>query len=174
MAIREIVKLPNEILRRKAQPVETFDADLQQLIDDMIETMRVAPGVGLAAPQIDVPLRLVVVEYGGEADEDYDDDAPPKKKLFALVNPEITRASTETEVATEGCLSIPGLVGDVERAVSVTVTAQNRHGQPIKVKAKGWLARIFQHEIDHINGILYIDKATKVQSLQEDEDAPRA
>lgn len=173
MPIREIVKHPNEILRRKALPVKTFDADLQQLIDDMIETMRLAPGVGLAAPQVNVPLRVAVIEYGGEADEE-NGDKPPKKKLFALVNPEITRASKETEVATEGCLSIPGLVGDVERSVSVTVSAQNRRGQPIKLKASGWLARIFQHEIDHINGILYIDKATKVQSLQYDEDAPRA
>lgn len=175
MTIRDIVTHPNDVLRRKAQPVKNFDADLQTLIDDMIETMRVAPGVGLAAPQVNVPLRVIVVEYGGEAEDEEIEDDPPKKKLFALVNPEITRASKETKVASEGCLSIPGLVGDVERSVSVTVTAQNRRGQPTKIKATGWLARIFQHEIDHINGVLYIDKATKVQSLQEDdEDAPRA
>lgn len=174
MPIREIVKHPNDVLRRKAQPVKNIDTDLQTLIDDMIETMRAAPGVGLAAPQVNVPVRVIVVEYGGEADEETNGNSP-EKKLYVLVNPEITRASKETDVASEGCLSIPGLVGDVERAMSVTVTAQNRRGQPTKVKASGWLARIFQHEIDHINGILYIDKATQVHSLQdEDQEAPRA
>ncbi|MEX2142961.1 MAG: peptide deformylase [Anaerolineales bacterium] len=172
MPIRDIVKHPNESLRRKARPVETFDAELQRLIDDMIETMRAAPGVGLAAPQINVPLRVTVVEYGEEPDEEAN-GRPPEKKLFTLINPEITRASIETEVASEGCLSIPGLVGDVDRAVTVTIKAQNRRGQQVRIKASGWLARIFQHEIDHLNGVLFIDKALKVQALQagdEEED----
>ncbi|MEX2160585.1 MAG: peptide deformylase [Anaerolineales bacterium] len=166
MAIREIIKHPNDILRRKARPVETFDAELQRLIDDMFETMRAAPGVGLAGPQINVPLRLAVIEYG-EPPEEEANGQPPKKKLFTIINPEITRQSEETEVASEGCLSIPGLVGDVERAASVTVKAQNRHGQSVKIKASGWLARIFQHEIDHLNGVLFIDKAENIQQLQE-------
>ncbi|MEX1247877.1 MAG: peptide deformylase [Anaerolineales bacterium] len=166
MSIREIVTHPNEVLRRKARPVETFDAELQRLIDDMIDTMRAAPGVGLAAPQVNVPLRVAVVEYGDPPDEE-SHGHPAEKKLFVIVNPEITRASEETEVAGEGCLSIPGLVGDVVRAVSVTVKAQNRRGQPVKIKAGGWMARIFQHEIDHLNGMLFIDKAEKIQQLQE-------
>ncbi len=178
MPIREIIKHPNDILRRKARPVETFDAELQQLIDDMVATMRAAPGVGLAAPQVNVPLRVAVVEFGEEPDEDANGNLPenlpenpPEKKLFVLINPEITRLSTELETASEGCLSIPGLVGDVERAHTVTVKAQNRRGQPLKIKASGWLARILQHEIDHLNGVLFIDRALKLEVLQEGDAA---
>jgi len=171
MPILNIIKHPDDILRRKARPVETFDADLQRLIDDMVETMRAAPGVGLAAPQVNVPLRVAVVEFGEEPDEEANGN-PPEKKLFTLVNPELTRLSTDLETASEGCLSIPGLVGDVERAVTVTVKAQNRRGQPLKIKASGWLARIFQHEIDHLNGVLFIDKALKLEVLQEGDADP--
>jgi peptide deformylase len=175
MSIREIVKHPNDILRRKAQPVKAIDAEMRQLLDDMVETMRAAPGVGLAGPQVNVPLRVIVVEFGEEPEED-GDTKPAPKQLFTLVNPEITRVSTETETATEGCLSIPGLVGDVERATSVTVKALNKRGQPVKIKATGWLARIFQHEIDHINGVLFIDRAENIQALREEdaEETPRA
>jgi peptide deformylase len=137
----------------------------------MIETMRQAPGVGLAAPQVNVSQRILVVEYGEEPDED-EDPKPAPKKLYALINPEISRASKETEIANEGCLSIPGIVGDVERSLSVTVLGQNRHGQPVKIKASGWLARIFQHEIDHLNGVLFIDRAEKVFQLQEEAPPP--
>jgi peptide deformylase len=172
MPIREIVKHPNDVLRRKAARVETINDSTQQLIDDMIETMRLAPGVGLAAPQVNVPLRIVVVEYGAEPDEDEEDAKPAPKKLYTLINPEISRSSKETEVANEGCLSIPGIVGDVERSLSVTVLGQNRHGQPVKIKASGWLARIFQHEIDHLNGVLFIDRAEKVFQLQEEAPPP--
>ncbi|MCL5428731.1 MAG: peptide deformylase [Chloroflexi bacterium] len=175
MSIREIVKYPNDILRRKARPVETMDKEIKQLLDDMVETMRAAPGVGLAGPQVNRPLRVIVVEYGEELDPE-GNGTPPKKKLFTLVNPEITRASIETETATEGCLSIPGLIGNVERAASVTVKALNRRGQPVKIKASGWLARIFQHEVDHLNGVLFIDRAEKVQAIQEEdaEETPLA
>jgi peptide deformylase len=175
MSIREIVKHPNDILRRKARPVEQVNAEIKYLLDDMVETMRAAPGVGLAGPQVNVPLRVIVVEYGEEPDEE-DNGKQPEKELFTLINPEITRTSTETETATEGCLSIPGLIGDVERASSVTVKALNRRGQPVKIKASGWLARIFQHEVDHLNGVLFIDRATTVQAVQEEdaEQTPRA
>jgi peptide deformylase len=175
MPLLEIVKHPNDILRRKAQSVGEVDDDIRRLLDDMVDTMRAAPGVGLAGPQVDVPQRVIVVEYGEEP-EDSENGKPPKKDLYTLVNPEITRSSTETEIATEGCLSIPGLVGEVERATSVTVKALNRRGQPVKIKAKGWLARIFQHEIDHINGILFIDRAVKVHSIEPEdkEETPLA
>lgn len=156
MAIRKIVTVPEPVLRKKARKVTEFGADLQTLIDDMVETMRQAPGVGLAAPQIDVPLRVIVVEFG----DDEDDDAP--LKLYTVINPEISRMDVETEVGTEGCLSIPGYVGDVERPIAITVKGLNRRGQPIKIKAEGWLARIFQHEIDHLEGVLFIDRAEKV------------
>lgn len=174
MSVLKIVTHPNEMLRRKARPVTKIDAGVQRLIDDMIETMRAAPGVGLAATQVNEPIRIIVVEYGGEPSEEKL-NGHEEKKLYTLINPEISRASTETDTASEGCLSIPGLVGDVERSIEVTVKAQNRRGQPVKVKAEGWLARIFQHEVDHLNGVLFIDRAEKVYQLQEDEEAaPRA
>ncbi len=166
MAIRNIITVPHPTLRRKARPVTRFDKELQTLIDDMVETMRAAPGVGLAAPQVDVSLRVIVVEYGD------DENAPPR--LYAMVNPEITRFSRETEIGIEGCLSIPGLLGDVERSTSITVKGQNRHGQPVKLKLRGWVARIFQHEIDHLNGVLFTDKALEVFKPTEMDEQPIA
>jgi peptide deformylase len=168
MAIRTIVTLPDPVLRRKARPVTKFDKDLQTLIDDMIETMREAPGVGLAAPQVGVPERVIVVEYAEpEETEEGEEPKEVEPKLYVLVNPEIVKASTETEVGVEGCLSIPKLVGEVERQVEVRIKGLNRRGQPMKLKAEGWLARIFQHEIDHINGVLFTDHATKVWQPEE-------
>ena len=164
MPVREIITHPAPVLRRKAHKVTIFGSDLQNLIDDMVETMRQAPGVGLAAPQVEVSARVIVVEYQEKDDEE---DAP--LKLFTVVNPEIARVSEDTEIGTEGCLSIPGFVGDVERPYAVTVKGQNRHGKPVRIQAKGWLARIFQHEIDHLNGVLFIDRAIKVWKLQEEE-----
>ena len=169
MALRKIVTLPDPILHRKARKVTGFDPDLQTLLDDMLETMRDAPGVGLAAPQVNVPLRAIVVEYGENDDEGQ--EVPPK--LFIVVNPEITRFSKEMETGTEGCLSIPGYVGDVKRSISITVKGQNRHGQPLKIKANGWLARVFQHEVDHLDGILFPDRAERVWKLDE-QGAPEA
>ena len=157
MTLRQIVTLPDPILRRKARPVTRFDAELQALIDDMVETMRDAPGVGLAAPQVGVSERVIVMEY---TENEEDEEAP--KKLFVMVNPEIKAFSDETEEGIEGCLSVPGWQGEVKRALAVTVKGQTRRGQSMKVKAKGWLARIFQHEIDHLNGVVFTDLATKV------------
>ena len=165
MAIREIITLPDPILRRKARPVKDFGPEFQTLVDDMIETMRDAPGVGLAAPQVNIPLRLFVAEWG----DDEDEDAP--KKTYVLVNPEIKRMSRETVVGVEGCLSIPGYMGEVERPTEVTVQALNRRGQKMRLKARGWLARILQHEYDHLNGDLFIDKAERVwQQVDEDSE----
>ena len=147
------------------------DPALQQLIDDMIDTMRVAPGVGLAAPQVAVGQRLAVIEYGDELPEDAPPDAPePPKKLWVIVNPEIVDRSTEMVGGSEGCLSLPGYAGTVMRHKAVTVKALNRRGKPIKIKAQDWLARIFQHEIDHLDGVLYIDKATKVWAIREEDE----
>jgi peptide deformylase len=149
------------ILRHKAHKVTDFGPDLQTLVDDMIDTMRQAPGVGLAAPQVGESSRLMVVEYGDEEN----DEIPPK--LYVMANPEITRSSPETVLGTEGCLSVPGIQGDVERLESITVKGLNRHGRPMTVKAKGWLARIFQHEIDHLDGILFVDRAEKLWQAEE-------
>jgi peptide deformylase len=165
MALRKIVTLPEPVLRRKARTVTKFDKDLQTAIDDMVETMRKAPGVGLAAPQVGLSERLIVVEYYEHEEdevkaEETGEEAP--KKVWAVLNPEIVKASEEKVMGVEGCLSIPNLVGEVERHTEVQIKGFNRHGKPMKVKAKGWLARIFQHEIDHLNGVLFTDRATRV------------
>lgn len=165
MTILDIKKFPHPVLRIKAKEVKSFDQEFQQLVDDMIETMREAPGVGLAAPQVGESLQLVVIEFGSEDDE----EAP--KKLYVIVNPEIVKRSEELVTDLEACLSVPDLAGEVERHQSIVVKALNRHGQPLKLSPKGWLARIFQHEIDHLNGVLYIDHATRVFRPTEEEQA---
>jgi peptide deformylase len=164
MAVREIVSLPDPVLRRKAHKVTDVNKELQVLVDDMIETMRQAPGVGLAAPQVGVSSRIIVVEYG----DDEDESVP--KKLFALLNPEIVQRSEEMVDGTEGCLSVPDLIGNVDRHQSVVVKGLNRHGKPVKIKAEDWLSRIFQHEIDHLDGILFPDRASSVWRPQETEE----
>ena len=164
MAIREIALVPEQVLRRKAHKVADFGPETQKLIDDMVETMREAPGVGLAAPQIFESLQLVVVEYGDEEKED------AKPKLYVIANPEIVKRSQETESAVEACLSIPGLVGEVERNEAIEIRGLNRIGKPIKIKARGWLARIFQHEIDHLDGVLYTDRAERVWQPKDEEE----
>lgn len=163
MALLKIVNIPDPILRRKAHKVTEFDKDFSKLVDDMIETMREAPGVGLAAPQVGVSIRLIVVEYGDDEDETI------PKKLFVLANPEIVNQSEEKVTGIEACLSVPGLVGEVDRYVAVAIKAQNRLGKPVKVKAEGWMARIFQHEIDHLDGVIYTDRATEVWKPKEGE-----
>lgn len=174
MTLRKIVTLPEPILRKKAKPVVKFDRDLQVLIDDMIETMRDAPGVGLAAPQINLLMQLAVVEYAeNEGEEEQAEDAPPPpRKLYVLVNPEIVKASEEKAVGVEGCLSIPGLIGEVERHEAIQVKGLNRRGKPVKYKVDGWMARIFQHEIDHLNGVLFTDRAIRVWKPNEEEETP--
>ncbi len=169
MTLRPIVTLPDPVLRRKARAVTRFDKKLQTVIDDMIETMRDAPGVGLAAPQIGLSERLIVVEYyeNNEA-EQAEDEA--KKKVWVMLNPEIVKASEEKVMGVEGCLSIPNLVGEVERHEVIQVKGLNRRGQPMRVKARGWLARIFQHEIDHINGIVFTDRARRVWIPETEEE----
>ncbi len=166
MALRSIVTIPDPVLRRKARKVTDFGPELQVLLDDMVETMREAPGVGLAAPQVGTPLRAIVVEFGDEEDETV------PSKLFVVLNPEITRASQESVVGAEGCLSIPGYAGDVNRYTEVTVRGQNRHGQAMRIKANGWLARIFQHEIDHLEGVLFTDRAERVWKIEDEPNTP--
>jgi peptide deformylase len=168
MAILDIKVIDEPVLRRKAKKVAKVTPELRQLIDDMVETMRDAPGVGLAAPQVGVSERVIVVEYAEEDDEA--EDAPPaKKKLYTLINPEIIWASEEMVDGTEGCLSIPGWLGDVARHEAIAVKALNRSGQKVKINAEGWLARIFQHEIDHLDGVLYIDRLVSPETLRRVE-----
>jgi peptide deformylase len=163
MTVKTINTFPDTVLRQKAETVKVFDKDLQRLTEDMIETMRDAPGVGLAAPQIGVSKRVIVIEFGNE-----DDDTLPKQ-LFVMVNPEIVSESKEKVVGIEGCLSVPGVVGEVDRAQVVSVVGQGTDGKKIKIRAQGWLARIFQHEIDHVNGILYTDRAENLWQPEPDE-----
>ena len=169
MALRNIVTLPNPVLKRKAHAVTQFDKALRTLINDMVDTMREAPGVGLAAPQIGLLERIAVIEYFEKPEDEENEDAP--KKVWAVINPEIVKVSEETLMGVEGCLSIPGLLGEVERHAEVHIKALNRHGQPMKIRAKGWLARIFQHEIDHLNGIMFTERATRVWQPTQEVDA---
>jgi len=166
MALRPIVNIPDPVLRRKAHKVTEFDKDFQTLVDDMIETMRAAPGVGLAAPQVGISTRLIVIEYGEDEDEEVTNKV---KKLYVVANPEIIHTSAETEIGNEACLSVPGLVGEVERFTELVVRGKNRRGQPVRINAQGWMARIFQHEMDHLDGVLFTDRATRIWKPSEDE-----
>jgi peptide deformylase len=173
MPLRTIITPDHPLLRRKAHAVKDFkDPALQRLIDDMVETMRAAPGVGLAAPQVAVGQRVAVIEYAPGAEDLPEDAEPPAPKLYVILNPEITARSEEQVEGVEGCLSIPGYAGTVLRHAAVTVRALNRQGRPIKIKAQGWLARIFQHEIDHLDGVLFIDRASKVWKAKDSEVVP--
>ncbi|MFN8596237.1 MAG: peptide deformylase [Anaerolineae bacterium] len=167
MTIRKIRVIDDPVLRRKAKKVEKITPEIRELIEDMIETMRAAPGVGLAAPQVGVSERVIVIEYADEPEDDDETNAPPpKKKLYAVVNPEIIWTSDEKVEGTEGCLSIPGWVGDVSRHEAIAVKGVNRSGQKIKLNLEGWLARIFQHEIDHLDGVLYTDRLVSPETLR--------
>jgi peptide deformylase len=172
MSKLEIVKLPNPILRQKMRPVTKFDGELQQLIDEMIVAMREANGVGLAAPQVNRNLQLSVIETLSKYD-DNEQEIPNSRQLFVIANPEIVWHSRSMVDGVEGCLSIPGYVGEVERHEAIRVRAQDRHGKKIKLRLTGWTARIFQHEIDHLNGVLYIDKLTDPKNLWTDEEFQR-
>ena len=143
MAVLKIRTLPDPVLRRKAKRVANIDGSIQKLIDDMIDTMRAAPGVGLAAPQIGVPLRLAVIELPGE-------------ETITLINPEIIKRQGERMVE-EACLSVPGYQGEIKRSVTVKVKAQDRQGREIRLKGEELLAHALEHELDHLNGTLYID-----------------
>ncbi|HEY3290393.1 MAG TPA: peptide deformylase, partial [Anaerolineae bacterium] len=150
--VREIRKIGDPVLRRKAKKVEKVTRDVQKLVDDMVETMHAAHGLGLAAPQVGVLQRVAVVEI--EASE----GVPGSGTIYALINPEIVKVSEEKWVNQEGCLSIPGWRGDVERPLNITVKALDRSGNRIKLEVEGWVARAFQHEVDHLDGVMFIDK----------------
>ncbi len=184
MALRNIITPADDRLRRAALKVTSFDKTFQQLVDDMLLTMRAAPGVGLAAPQVGESLRLFVAHLEhvpaakdddvGDAAEDATAEhaapaplaaqpaAPGVGRVLVMVNPEITRFSEELEVGTEGCLSLPGFAGDVERPRTITIKYRDRHNQPHKLHTHGWMARVLQHEYDHLEGVLFIDRALDV------------
>lgn len=158
MAIRIIVMDPDPVLREKSKTVTKFNSNLHKLLDDMADTMYEAQGVGLAAPQIGILKRVIVMDVGDE------------KGLIEMVNPEIVSFSGE-QVGPEGCLSIAGLRGDVRRPLHVTAKGFNRHGEEIIVEGSELLARCIMHEIDHLNGVLFTDLALKVYVSEEEEEA---
>ncbi len=160
MTVRRIYSFVDPVLRRQAQPVERVDRATRRLIDDMIDTMRAADGIGLAAPQVGVSRRIVVAEL---------DDA-----VYALINPRVLRASRQTEIADEGCLSLPGYVGAVKRPTRVTVRGQDRRGKEVTIEAEGLLARCLQHEFDHLDGILYTDRMAPDARLRPVREADEA
>jgi peptide deformylase len=164
-----IVTIPAKVLRDKTRPVTKFDADLQKLIDDMIETLREANGVGLAAPQIGQPIQLAIIETLPEEDEE-GNEIVGSRELYVIANPEIYWISREEEKGIEGCLSIPGYLGEVERPASIRVRGLDRHGRKFRKRFDDWTARIFQHEIDHLHGVLYIDKLTGPENIWTEEE----
>lgn len=152
MAVLKICTYPDPILREQAEPVEVIDDDIQKLIDDMAETMYCAPGIGLAANQVGRPLRLIVIDL---QKEDCDNG------LIALINPELVNASGEASIE-EGCLSVPEFFASVKRAEEVVVSGLNREGKKIEISAGGLLAIVLQHEMDHLDGKLFIDRINPV------------
>ncbi len=153
MAVLKIRTLPDPVLRRKAKKVSKLNGSIQKLIDDMIDTMRAVNGVGLAAPQIGVPLRIAVIEIPGE-------------EVVTLINPEVMKRQGE-RVLGEACLSMPGYQGEIKRSVAVKVKALDRHGRQIRIKGNELLAQALEHETDHLNGILYIDHVESPDKLKK-------
>ena len=161
MAVLPILKHPDPMLRRKAKRVSHVDESLNRLIDDMIETMYQASGAGLAAPQVGVSLKIAVIGM-------------PEEEVIVLVNPEVVKKTGE-RVVVEGCLSVPGYRGEIKRAEKVTVKALDRNGKAFRIKADDLLAEVLEHEIDHLNGILYIDhleSPEKLEKIEMDDDTP--
>ena len=156
MAVRTILTFDQPVLREKAKKVARVDTSIQKLLDDLAETMLDAPGAGLAANQIGVPLRVCVVK----GDEN---------QIWGLVNPVIVK-SAGSQVGYEGCLSKPGWVGEVERYEAVVVKGLNRHGKQVRIKSTGFTARAFQHELDHLDGVLFTDRLTSLETLRRVED----
>lgn len=155
MAVLTILLIDNPVLRQKTKKVGRVDGSIQKLIDDMLETMRDAQGVGLAAPQVGVPLRLAVVQL-------------PEQEPIVLINPEVVKRSGE-RVAEEGCLSLPGYRGDIKRSATVTVKGRDRQGKLRRIKATELLAQVLEHELDHLDGVLYIDYLESLEQLRKIE-----
>jgi peptide deformylase len=157
MATREILVVPNPILKQVSQPVEKVDDELRVLMDDMLETMYAAPGIGLAAVQIGVPKRVIVMDLARP-------EEPPQPRYF--INPEILWASEETAPYEEGCLSVPEIYDEVERAARVKIRYLNYQGEPVEEDAEGLFAVCIQHEMDHLEGVLFIDHLSRLKREQ--------
>lgn len=166
MALRPITYSDNPIMRKSSHKVRRITPELRELVDDMFETMHSNNGVGLAAIQVGVSQRVMIIELPVEDEEDEEDeegthedtDAPHRVETYVVLNPKIARKSRKMVDGVEGCLSVQGYVGEVSRHQSVTVKGMDMAGKPIRIKADGWLSRVFQHETDHCDGILFIDR----------------
>ncbi len=157
MAVLRICRLPvDSVLRQKARRISSIDSSVRRLINNMIETMQSAHGVGLAAPQVGKSLRVIVVQMPGEEPQ-------------AIINPEIVKRSGEQQV-TESCLSVPGYYGEMQRSAEVTIKGKDRRGKAVRIKAAGLMAEALEHEIDHLNGVLYIDNIGQEGSLYKLEN----
>ncbi len=167
MAVREIIVVGDPRLRQPSQKVQQITPEIRHLIDDMVETMRANDGIGLAAAQVGELHQIVMVELPE------DEEIPGSGQLYVVVNPEIVKASRETEEGIEGCLSVPGYVGEVERAEQIVIRGLDARGKKFRLRPRGFLARVFQHEIDHIDGVLYIDRLTapeRIWTVKEGEE----
>ena len=163
MTLRPIVYSDNPIMRESSHKVRRITPELRELVDDMFEIMHTSNGIGLAAIQVGILQRVIVVELPVEDEENEertheDTDGPRPVETYVILNPEIARKSRKIVDGVEGCLSVQGYVGEVSRHQSVTIKGMDMRGKPIRIKADGWLARVFQHETDHCNGILFIDR----------------
>ena len=165
MALREILTEPNELLRKKSLTVEKVDKDLQKLMDDMLETMYAAPGIGLAAIQVGVPKRVIVLDIGlrNESEDNNNEKQAVKKNPMYFVNPEIITKSINNSTYEEGCLSVPGQFAEIERPDKCHIKYLNYYGEPKELVAEGMLATCIQHEMDHLEGILFIDYLSKLK-----------
>jgi peptide deformylase len=161
MAVREIIQVGDPRLREKSRPVQRVTQEIRQLIEDMIETMDENDGVGLAAVQVGELQRILVIEIPE------DEEVWGSGELYVVLNPEIVKESREVEAGVEGCLSIRGYAGEVERATEILVRGEDMHGKPFRIRPRGYLARVFQHEIDHLNGVLYIDRLVAPDRIWE-------
>ena len=163
MTIQKILTEPNKILREKSLRVENVDKDIQRLMDDMLETLYAAPGIGLAAIQVGVAKRVIVMDISRDRDKDKDKDKEPKKNPMYFVNPEIVWKSEDKFTYEEGCLSVPNQFAEIDRPKQCHVKYLDYNGQPQELKADGLLSTCIQHEIDHLEGILFIDYLSKLK-----------
>lgn len=158
MATLKICVLPDPVLRQKAKRVTTIDNSIHRLIDDMVETMRAASGVGLAAPQVGVSLRIAVIEI-------------PEEEVITLINPQIVKREGK-RILKEACLSVPGYQGEINRSVMVKVKALDKQGREFRIKGENLLAQALEHEIDHLDGTLYIDHVESPDKLESTVASP--
>lgn len=159
MTTREIIEVGDPRLRKRSRSVKNISPEIRELIDDMVETMHISNGIGLAAVQVGELARIIIVELPE------DEEVPGSGQRYIIINPEIVKLSRDTEIGIEGCLSVPGYVGEVDRSTMALIRGMDPQGRKFRLRAKDFLARVFRHEIDHCNGILYIDRLIETDRI---------